>query len=305
MADRAGETLDPEPNVAVDRGGVPLVSIIVPTANRSGTSADCIGSLVAQDYPAALFEIVLVENGSTERGRAQTAELSESPASPELRVLWLGRGDANAARNAGVRAASGDLLCFVDDDVVAPPGWLTALMAGVSRHPDAGCLGGPIRARFEDSVPRTCSAHVVAGTEFDRGDSEAEVAGVWGANLVAPRRSFERVGLFREGLALEQEWEWQQRLIASGGRIVYLPDAWLWHRRFDLRLGRQLSEHFRRGFTRGRLSTPDAAPKLAREMARELAHGIRARCNRGLTEAARRLGFLVARTVTRADASGA
>jgi GT2 family glycosyltransferase len=162
-------------------------------------------------------------------------------------------------------------------------------------------------SRFEASVPRTCPVHVVAGTEFDRGDSEAEVGAVWGANLVASRRSFERVGLFREGLAFEQDWEWQQRLIASGSRIVYLPDAWLWHRRFDsdLRLGRQLSEHFRRGFTRGRLCTPDPAPKLARAMAHELAHGIGARCTRGLTEAARCMGLLLARVVVRrAGANG-
>jgi GT2 family glycosyltransferase len=285
----------------MDHGGGAFVSVVVPTASRSKTLADCVGSLVAQDYPADSFEIILVENGTGERGPAQAGELPQLVAPPELRVLSLRRRDANAARNAGVRAARGDPIIFVDDDVVAPSGWLAALTAGASRHRDAGCLGGAIRSRFEGFIPRTCPAHVVAGTEFHRGDSEVEVAAVWGANLVAPRRSFERVGLFREGLVLEQEWEWQQRLIASGSRIVYLPDAWLWHRRFesDLRLGRQLSEHFRRGFMRGRLSTPDPAHKVARVMARELAHGIGATCNRGLTEAARCMGLLAARVATR------
>lgn len=295
-------------SVASDRGGVPFVSVVVPTANRSGTLSDCVRSLLAQDYPANMFELLVVENGSTEKGRNGPVALSIPPGPPEMRLLSLRRRDANAARNAGVRAARGDPICFVDDDVVAPSGWLAALAAGVSRHPDCGCLGGAIRPRFEASVPRTCPAHVAAGTVFDRGDSEAEVAAVWGTNLAAPRRSFERVGLFREGLALEQEWEWQRRLIASGNKVVYLPDAWLWHRRFDsdLRLGRQLSEHFRRGFTRGRLSTSDPAPTLARAMARELAHGIGARCTRGLTEAARCLGFLLARALDRrAGANGA
>jgi GT2 family glycosyltransferase len=290
--------------VASDHDGAPFVSVVVPTVNSHGTLPDCIGSLVAQDYPADRFEVVLVENGSTERSRAETRELRALAASPEVRVLSLDRRDANAARNAGVRAARGDPICFVDDDVVAPSGWLAALIAGMSRHPDAGCLGGAIRPRYEASIPRTCPAHVAAGTVFDRGDSEAEVAAVWGGNLAAPRRSFERAGLFREGLALEQEWEWQQRLIASGGKIVYLPGAWLWHRQFDsdLRLGRQLGESFRRGFTRGRLSTSDPAPQLAREMAHELAHGVAARCTRGLIEGARCMGFLLARAVdTRAS----
>jgi GT2 family glycosyltransferase len=179
---------------------------------------------------------------------------------------------------------------------VAPSGWLAAVAAGASRHPDAGCLGGAIRPRFEAPIPRTCPAHVVAGTVFDRGDFETNVAAVWGPNLVIPRRSFERVGAFREGLAFEQEWEWQQRLVTSGGQIVYLPHAWLWHRMFgsDLRLGHQLSEHFRRGFRRGLISTPGPPRKLVRQMVSNLAHGVAARCTRGLTEAARSLGFLLA-----------
>jgi len=168
-------TLTSEQNVTVDHGGFPFVSVIVPTANRSGTLAECVGSLVAQDYPADMFEIVLVVNGPAGKGRARAEALPMRSAPPALRVLSLRRRDANPARNAGVRAARGDPICFVDDDVVAPSGWLAALTGGVSRHPDAGCLGGPIRARFEASIPRTCPAHVAAGTEFDRGDSEAEV----------------------------------------------------------------------------------------------------------------------------------
>src|SRR5690242_9239107 len=108
-------------HVAANHDGVPFVSIVVPTVNRHGTLADCVASLEAQDYPADRFEIVLIH----------------------------GCRDANAARNLGVRRARGDLICFVDDDVVAPSGWLPALISGVSRNPDAGCLGGAIRPRFE------------------------------------------------------------------------------------------------------------------------------------------------------------
>jgi GT2 family glycosyltransferase len=255
-------------------------------------------SLVTQDYPADRFEVVVVENGgSTER--AGPRERSDTGESPEVRWLSLRRRDANAARNAGVLAANGDPICLVDDDVVAPPGWLTALAAGAARHPDAGCLGGAIRPWFEVSPPRTCKAHLLQGTVFDRGDSETQVRAVWGPNMLLPRRSFERVGLFLEGLAVEQEWEWQQRLIASGGEIVYLPDAWLWHRVFgsELRLGHLLREHFRRGIMRGVISDPGSARMLARGISTHLAHGIGARCTRGLTEAAWLAGLLWARSV--------
>jgi GT2 family glycosyltransferase len=277
-------------------GEAPFVSIVVPTCNRAEPLADCLASLVRQDYPAGRFEIVVVENGSTDCMRARLQPCSGPGDSPEIRFLWLAGRDANAARNAGVRASGGDPICLVDDDVVAPPGWLRALTAGAARHPEAGCLGGAIRPRFEAQVPRTCNAHQLAGTVLDLGASEREVDHVWGPNMAIPRRSFTRVGLFREGLALEQEWEWQQRLLASGGKIVYLPDAWLWHRMFesDLRVGGLLREHFRRGLTRGLISTPAPAPRLARAIRSQFAHGVAARCTRGLTEAARQTGMLCA-----------
>ena len=52
------------------------------------------------------------------------------------------------------------------------------------------------------------------------------------------REAFQRVGPFCEGLRYHQEWEWEQRLLESGGRLVYLPGAWVWHRRdeTDLKL---------------------------------------------------------------------
>lgn len=270
------------------------ISIVVPTWNRLGPLATCVESLLVQDYPARRYEIVVVENGSTDQARLRLARHSSSPDLPAVRFISLRRRDANAARNVGVRAARGGLICLVDDDVIAPPGWLSALSAGAARHPEADCLGGPVRPRFEAPAPRTCDAHALPGTVLDLGDSETEVRQVWGPNMAVPRRSFERVGLFREGLELEQEWEWQERLVFSGGKIVYVPGAWLWHRIFgpELRLRGLLQEHFQRGLTRGLIGTPAPARVLARRISAEFGHGVGARCTWGLTQAARHTGML-------------
>src|SRR5204862_8077432 len=75
---------------------------------------------------------------------------------PPVRYLQLSHGGPNAARNAGITASGGDPICFVDDDVSAPAGWLEALVEGALRHAAAGCAGGPVRLRFEAAPPRVC-----------------------------------------------------------------------------------------------------------------------------------------------------
>lgn len=117
---------------------------------------------------------------------------------------------------------------------------------------------------------------------------------VWGCNMALRRTALDRIGGFRAGLRLQQEWEWEQRLLAQGGRIVYLPDAWLWHRRLasDLRLGRLAREYFLRGYRKGLLGQPISPAVLAGHAAASLAHGLRSRCSYGLTQAARECGLV-------------
>ena len=108
------------------------------------------------------------------------------------------------------------------------------------------------------------------------------------------RSAVERVGAFRPGLPFQQEWEWQQRLLSAGGRLVYLPHAWLWHRRSrsDLAIGASVSQFFVRGYIRGRLGPPVVVRVALRKALAQLLHAGRTRCTRGLTEAARQLGLV-------------
>jgi GT2 family glycosyltransferase len=266
----------------------PFVSIVVPTADRAPILADCIRTLLAQDYPADRYEVIVAHNG---------ASASPSlPASPVLRQLTLGRRDANAARNAAVQAAIGDPICLVDDDVLVPPQWLRAVVAGTRRHPAAGCLGGPVRPRFETREPRTCAAHELAGARLDEGPHDAVTDEVWSCNMAIRRAAIERVGPLREGLAVVHESEWEARLVKAGGSIVYLSDAWLWHRRLssDVAPASLLRDNFRLGYAVVALGQRLPARHAGRRAAVSLAHAARHGCTRGLTDGARALGSLSA-----------
>src|SRR3954468_24177563 len=91
----------------------PRVSVIVRSFNRLGALAELLTALLAQDHDS--FEIVVVEQ-STERMSADLARIDALARDPRVRILRSRPLGGPGARNAGVRAARGDLLVFIDDD---------------------------------------------------------------------------------------------------------------------------------------------------------------------------------------------
>ena len=264
-------------------------SIVVPTRNRAGYLRVCLESMRAQQVDAP-FEVVVVDDGSTDA----TPAVAEAAGAKLVRTEARG---PNAARNAGLEDAAGELVVFVDDDVDAPPGWLAAYLAGAERHPEADVFGGPIRARFEGRAPRSCGREPAPITTLDLGPEDREAEFVWGANMAIRRSAFDRLGTFDETLPqFGEEEEWLTRLRDAGGTVVYLADARLDHRREegDARLGALMRGAYLRG---QRLRSHDvrrgAAPSLAREL-RVLAgcgwHTARYACPQGLVMGAHSLG---------------
>jgi len=265
---------------------------VVPTSGRDELLADCLETLVAQDYPSRLFEVVVVANGPETHTAPRAAP-------PVVRVEHLGTADANAARNHGIQVAHGELVCLVDDDVLAPRGWLRALVAGAVRS-GAACVGGGVRPRFEHSRPRYCERHVASMLTLEASDRDVETREVWGCNMAVRREAIATAGPFRERMALSQEWEWQQRLLVAGGRIVLVPDAWVWHRRLESDLGfaRQVRENFRRGLLIGSTDRSLSPGRTAAKAAKAALHGLTSGCSCGLVEASRRLGVLCGRAAS-------
>jgi glycosyltransferase involved in cell wall biosynthesis len=272
------------------------MSVAIPTYNRAGLLRDCLRSLIAQDYPRDRSEIIVVDDGSTD----STAELAREFAA--VRYLRQSHGWLNVARNAAVREALGEVIVFLDDDIIAPPSWLTKLANGVRAHPYGWCFGGAIRLRLEGLTPRHCERHPLGEGEFDLGDRPREVEFVWGGNMAVTRRAFEVAGLFDESLPWlpNEEFEWQHRLRVAGGTILYLPEPWVWHRRTvddpRMRVGSLLLRHFDRGVGQASFFAAIKRPLRMRDaiwrLPRPLAHAVVRRCWWGVFEAAGQAGFL-------------
>jgi glycosyltransferase involved in cell wall biosynthesis len=281
----------------------PVVSVVVPTRDRAGYLAVALDSLAAQELREP-YEVVVVDDGSTdgtpgvvEHAAQRRDGPSGAPAAPVSSLRHERPRGLNAARNTGIRAARADLVAMVDDDVYAPPSWLRELVAGAGRHPGAEGFGGPIRARFEGRAPRGCGRESPPITALDLGPGDRDAELVWGANMAIRRAAFERVGPFDEGLPIGgDEEDWLRRLRSLGGRVVYLAEAGLDHRRAgdDARLRSLMQSAYYRGRnTRAYDARRGVAPSLMREL-RALAgcgwHTLRRACPQGLVMGAHSAG---------------
>ena len=125
-------------------------TVAICTWNRAGLLARTLHHLARARPPAAPWELIVVDNGSTDD---TAAVLRRFASRLPLRVVAEPQLGLSRARNAAVVAARGDYVLWTDDDVRVDEHWLVAYEAAVARAPDAAVFGGPIRPEFEASPP--------------------------------------------------------------------------------------------------------------------------------------------------------
>ena len=131
----------------------PLVTVIMPTYNYGRYVADAIQSIQAQTFGD--FEIVVVDDGSTDDTPAVLARLAE----PRLRVIRQERAGTASSRNRGLEAARGEFITWLDADDLWKPTFLERHLAVLEAEPEVGYSFSNFM-RTEDGVPRP-------GTQFD------------------------------------------------------------------------------------------------------------------------------------------
>jgi glycosyltransferase involved in cell wall biosynthesis len=120
----------------------PAFSVIIPTHNRPRLLRRCLQSVLAQDLPAQRYEVIVVDDGSRPRTQ-QTLRLFLKDA--RVTVLRQSQQGWGAARQLGARQSRAETLVFLDDDCIAPPGWLAAYATAYAQHPEADGVAGGLR----------------------------------------------------------------------------------------------------------------------------------------------------------------
>lgn len=127
-------TLSPQPDEHLS----PTVSVIIPTYNRKDSLLRTLDSLSRQTYPAKGFEVIVVDDGSTD-GTAEALQNASYPCA--LRYFQQTHLGVGAARNLGLDNAQGELLLYLDDDMIVEPQVLAEHLAAHERHPGAVVKG--------------------------------------------------------------------------------------------------------------------------------------------------------------------
>ncbi|MCW3044736.1 MAG: glycosyl transferase family 2 [Actinobacteria bacterium] len=124
-----------------DEASFPFASVVISTHERPGPVGACIESILRAEYPA--FEILVVDNAPrTPATREMVAERFGDE--PRVRYLLEPTPGASAGRNCGLWAAAGDVVAFVDDDVLVDRLWLRSLVLGFQAAPGVACVTGMI-----------------------------------------------------------------------------------------------------------------------------------------------------------------
>lgn len=198
----------------------PKVSVVVCAYHAAETLDECLTSLEQLTYPD--FEVIVINDGS----RDGTGEIARQHAS--CRVIDLKHAGLSLARNAGLAAATGEIVAYTDADVRVDPDWLTYLVQPflTSEVVAAGGLSLPPR---DDPWMAHCVARAPGGpTHVLLDDRIAEH--VPGCNLAVRRDALRAIGGFnpiylRAGDDVDVCW----RLQARGGKIGFAPAALVWH----------------------------------------------------------------------------
>lgn len=213
------------------------VSVVVVAHNEEAKIHACIGSLARQEAPDLDIELILVDDGSTDR----TVELARQ-AAPGLRVVDNASQSISSNRNRGLREASHPWVAFIDADCEAPPHWLRTLALAMVQHladgePVAAVGGANVppggESRFYDGLALMLDTYIgsrgsVQGRVFD---APRRVVHLPGLNVLYRKEALEAVGGWDERFRLIGEDEdLSHRLGDQGFRLFYVPGATVVHR---------------------------------------------------------------------------
>jgi GT2 family glycosyltransferase len=219
----------------------PIISVIIPTYQREAVLCDTLASVLAQDYPT--YDVIVVDQTQTHLPDTQTCleQLQRSGSITLYRVPWA---SLPAARNLGIEQSAGDVVLFIDDDVVLPTGYLYAHAQVFQQRPDVGAVAGRVFDRMKLAENQDLAIEYLPPEAMDPGiawyhidlvhtTQPQQVLTARGCNMSFRRDLFTRHGLrFDErfqGSAVREESDFCLHIRKTGYIIWYEPAAHLVH----------------------------------------------------------------------------
>lgn len=206
---------------------LPFVTVFIPARNEERAIRECLGAVLAQDYPRDRFEVIVVDGASEDSTRAIVEEVATAADVP-LRTLENPKRVIPAAVNRALEAAKGEYLIRVDAHSIPDPGYVRGAVSA-NIECDADLVGGWIRPQGTGATGRAVAAAFASPfgmgnpISWRRPAGPVEVAS-------APCGSFRvsslaKIGGFDEEQLVNEDYEANYRLRQAGGRVMISPDV--------------------------------------------------------------------------------
>lgn len=212
-----------------------LASVIIPNWNGDSLLKDCLESLQNQTYKD--FEIILVDNGSTDR----SLEYVENNF-PRVRIIALRKNFGfTKAINEGVKASDAKFTVFLNNDTLVDVDWLKNLIFSAESHPEAISVNSKLLNFYDREtidgvgiqINEVGQARSIGWQEKDSGQysSEFYIFGATGGASLFRRKDFIKVGMFDENYFMySEEVDFAFRAQFLGYKSIYCPKAVVYHK---------------------------------------------------------------------------
>jgi glycosyltransferase involved in cell wall biosynthesis len=259
------------------------ITAAICTHNRAALLSAAIESLLDQTLPPGDFEVLVIDNASTDATPQIIQRYLDAVGSVTLRSAVQPVLGLSHARNLAVEMAAGEIITFLDDDAVADPAWLEELLDAYTIHPEAWTVGGKVHPVWDGERPVWLTDDLLPQLSMlDLGDAVRPLnmdEQLYGVNFSCRRQAFDEIGLFRSDLGRRgvtllgsEESEFQRRILQQGQILIYTPHAIVKHRVMAERLQQRyfIRLAYGKGRTSARLMMADALQRsgIARRMVR-------------------------------------
>ena len=207
-----------------------IASIVIAVFNDERHIGQCLQSVLNQSLPRAQYEVIVVDDGSTDRSGEIVRQF------PGVTYVRQDNAGPSTARNTGIILAKGVFIAFADSDCICPPAWLETFIRYLRQHPEAGGIGsGQVSPPDDSAFGRALQGFLetagllggyvkieIVATETDHNAS---------CNVMYRRKALLEIGGFRHKLFPGEDVDLDKRLVEQGYTIWFCPEIPVQHYR--------------------------------------------------------------------------
>ncbi len=223
------------------------ISAVVCTYNRENYILQALSSLINQTLPSSEYEIVIVNNNSTDSTEKICLEFTETHKEKNIKYVIERSQGLSFARNKGIKESTGELIAFIDDDAIADEDYLKNAVNFFEQNKTIDAIGGKVTPVYNKSEPEWLSKYLWGlVSKVDYGEQIRQFPKnkyPAGCNMIFRKQLLMEVGMFNTDLKIRSDDKYifyeirkYNKLVPSAGNVLYVPTVNVLHYVDDYRL---------------------------------------------------------------------